>query len=198
MGTITSINTSKTISPYIELYTKNLRLTVLLGLSPELLVDYLSRNESFWKPWSPTTPASYFQLSYQREHLKRQLLQMQQGEALRFYLFHKHNPHKIIGDIGFTHIIRGVFQSCFLSYKIDKNEQQKGYMTEALTKVITFVFNELKLHRIEANIMPRNTASIKTVEKLNFQYEGTSKKYLKINGQWEDHCHYVLLNDTVE
>jgi ribosomal-protein-alanine N-acetyltransferase len=43
--------------------------------------------------------------------------------------------------------------------------------------------------------MPRNKRSIQVVKKRGFFYEGTSKHYLKINGKWEDHAHYVLLNE---
>ena len=86
--------------------------------------------------------------------------------------------------------------SCYLGYKLDREHIRKGYMTEALREGIKWMFHKEKLHRIEANIMPRNEASIKTVEKLGFVYEGISKSYLNINGVWEDHIHMVLLNDA--
>jgi ribosomal-protein-alanine N-acetyltransferase len=60
------------------------------------------------------------------------------------------------------------------------------------------MFGEYGLHRIEANIMPRNAASLRVVEKAGFHREGLAKKYLKINGVWEDHIHMVLLNDRME
>jgi [ribosomal protein S5]-alanine N-acetyltransferase len=59
------------------------------------------------------------------------------------------------------------------------------------------MFQELGLHRIEANIMPKNKRSLRVVEKLGFYNEGLAYKYLKINGKWEDHIHMVLLNDKV-
>ncbi|EOD01178.1 Ribosomal-protein-S5p-alanine acetyltransferase [Caldisalinibacter kiritimatiensis] len=71
-------------------------------------------------------------------------------------------------------------------------------MTEALKMGIDIAFNELKLHRIEANIMPKNEASLRIVKKLGFYEEGVAKKYLKINGKWEDHIHMVLLNEDIE
>ena len=87
--------------------------------------------------------------------------------------------------------------SCHLGYKLDKDEVNKGYVTEAIQKGIDIMFNELKLHRIEANIMPKNKCSLRVVEKLGFYNEGLAYKYLKINGKWEDHIHMVLLNDKV-
>jgi ribosomal-protein-alanine N-acetyltransferase len=40
---------------------------------------------------------------------------------------------------------------------------------------------------VEANIIPRNAASIGLVKKLGFRYEGTAERYLRIAGVWEDH-----------
>jgi ribosomal-protein-alanine N-acetyltransferase len=46
--------------------------------------------------------------------------------------------------------------------------------------------------------MPRNARSRRVVEKLGFADEGLATKYLKINGVWEDHIHYVMLNLALE
>jgi ribosomal-protein-alanine N-acetyltransferase len=62
-------------------------------------------------------------------------------------------------------------------------------------KCVDIAFMELNLHRLEANIMPRNKASLKVVEKLGFHHEGLARRYLHINGQWEDHIHMVKLNE---
>lgn len=70
----------------------------------------------------------------------------------------------------------------------------KGIMTEALSVIIPIAFDELNLHRLEANIMPSNQASIRVVEKLGFYQEGYSKEYLFINGSWRDHIHMVLIS----
>ena len=58
-----------------------------------------------------------------------------------------------------------------------------------------FSFEELGLHRIDANIMPHNIASLGVVRRCGFVEEGLARKYLKINGVWEDHLHMVKLNE---
>jgi len=47
------------------------------------------------------------------------------------------------------------------------------------------------------NIISKNKASLRVVEKLRFYNEGITYIYLKINGKWEDHMHMVLLNEKV-
>ncbi|OPJ57250.1 GNAT family N-acetyltransferase [Alkalithermobacter paradoxus] len=84
-----------------------------------------------------------------------------------------------------------------IGYSLDKDEINKGYITEAIKKGIDIMFNEFGIHRIEANIMPKNKRSLRVVEKLGFYNEGLAYKYLNMNGKWEDHIHMVLLNDNM-
>jgi ribosomal-protein-alanine N-acetyltransferase len=68
-------------------------------------------------------------------------------------------------------------------------------MTEGMTLAINEAFGPLKLHRLEANIQPGNTASIALVKRLGFRREGLSKKYLKIGGRWQDHERWAILKE---
>ncbi|OWY21504.1 GNAT family N-acetyltransferase [Sphingobacteriales bacterium UPWRP_1] len=183
---------------YLQLCTQRLILSVLKGINTEELLRYAAQNEPFWREWSPVPPPKFFTVSYQREKLKNEIEQLLAGAGIRFYLFLQNNSQQIIGDIHFSNIIGGAFQSCFLGYKIAQSHAGQGYITEALQTAIPWLFSTLRLHRIEANIMPGNRASVRVAEKLGFQNEGLARKYLKINGIWEDHFHYVLLNEQAE
>lgn len=65
-------------------------------------------------------------------------------------------------------------------------------MSNALNIVLKKIFEELKLHRVEANVQPTNTASIKLVTRCGFLKEGFSRRYLKINNVWCDHFRFAL------
>jgi ribosomal-protein-alanine N-acetyltransferase len=58
------------------------------------------------------------------------------------------------------------------------------------------MFEQQKLHRIMANYMPSNKRSARLLQKLGFVIEGHAKKYLLINGQWEDHVLTSLTNEN--
>lgn len=173
--------------------TERLKLKILTEAETELQLDFVIRNKAFFKKTEPLRTKEYFTFAYQSKFLRENYFETQNRTRLTYWLFKKDDP-KIIGYICFSNIIYGNFKSCFLSYKLDKDEIAKGYMFEALKTAIKIVFKELKLHRIEANIMPWNKDSLILVKKLGFQEEGLAKKYLKINGKWEDHLHMVLLN----
>jgi ribosomal-protein-alanine N-acetyltransferase len=58
-----------------------------------------------------------------------------------------------------------------------------------------FVFDALRLHRLEAACLPANDASAGLLIKCGFHYEGLARRYLKINGVWQDHWLFSLLRD---
>jgi [ribosomal protein S5]-alanine N-acetyltransferase len=99
----------------------------------------------------------------------------------------------IVGVINLSQIFRGGFQSAYLGYQIGAPFAGQGYMTEAIQLVLRHAFNEMKLHRLEANIQPDNKASIALVKRAGFTKEGYSRRYLKINGRWRDHERWAIL-----
>lgn len=102
---------------------------------------------------------------------------------------------KIAGVININEIVLGAFKSAFLGYYVNQDHSGQGVMSKGMRLVINFAFNELNLHRLEANIQPENINSIKLVKRLGFSKEGFSPKYLFIDGDWRDHERWAI---TVE
>lgn len=163
----------------------------------QLVLDYYLRNRDFLNEWEPKKGEEFYTIYYHEEQLDKELVNIENDNSFRLWIFKKNDSRKIIGSVSFSNIVKGCFLSCHLGYKLDKDEINNGYITEAIQKGIDIIFNNFGLHRIEANIMPRNIRSLRVVEKLGFYNEGLAYKYLNINGKWEDHIHMVLLNDKV-
>lgn len=179
--------------------TERLILRTLNATEGQLSLDYYLNNRVFLTPFEPTRDESFYTLDHHNRLTAREQDEMDQHQLLRLWVFLKNEPTGTpIGNIGFSNIVRGVFLSCFLGYKLDINQLQQGYMSEALIKGIEVIFEEFGLHRIEANIMPKNTASLALAKKLGFEEEGLGKKYLRINDVWEDHIHMVKFNQHLE
>lgn len=98
----------------------------------------------------------------------------------------------IVGIFNINEIIRGVFQNAFLGFYGIKDYTGKGYMSVGLKLLLKQAFEELGLHRLEANIQPENTCSIQLVKSNGFRYEGFSPHYLKIKGEWRGHEHWAI------
>jgi [ribosomal protein S5]-alanine N-acetyltransferase len=99
----------------------------------------------------------------------------------------------IIGAVNLSQIFRGAFQNAYLGYYVGKRYAGLGYMSEAMRLVLRFAFEDLTLHRLEANIQPGNVASIALVKRAGFVHEGYSRRYLKICGRWRDHERWAIL-----
>jgi ribosomal-protein-alanine N-acetyltransferase len=80
-----------------------------------------------------------------------------------------------------------------VGYCLDRAHWGKGYMNEALQALLGYAFEELALHRIEADVDPRNSASIQTVERLGFQLEGYLRERWQVNGEIQDTVFFGLL-----
>lgn len=99
----------------------------------------------------------------------------------------------IVGSINLSQIFRGGFQNAYLGYYVGAKYAREGYLTEAIDLVLQYAFENLKLHRLEANIQPGNIASIKLVKRAGFVREGFSRRYLKIGGRWRDHERWAII-----
>lgn len=102
---------------------------------------------------------------------------------------------QLIGEMNVSAIQRGPFQNAYVGYWIDQRQAGLGYTPEALVVAMRFAFDDLRLHRIQIAIIPRNKPSRRVVEKLGIRLEGLAERYLEINGVWEDHMRYAI---TVE
>lgn len=101
----------------------------------------------------------------------------------------------ILGFFNLSQIVRRSLQSAYLGYAVGKPFAGQGYMREGIDQVLRHAFTELRLHRIEANIQPGNSASIALARGAGFQREGFSPRYLKIAGRWRDHERWAILAD---
>ena len=86
-----------------------------------------------------------------------------------------------------SNIVHGVQRSCTVGYWVDGALAGRGIMPTALALVIDHCFTEVGLHRVEIDIRPENTASLRVVEKLGLRREGYYERYLDIDGAWRDH-----------
>lgn len=182
-----------------HLTTNRLRLVVLRPESAPLTLQYYKDNKKFLEEFEAYKEENFYTELYQQAVLKAEEMAFSKGHAMRFWIFLLEDTDLLfpVGSIALSNIIRGPLQSCFVGYKMDYRYLNKGYMTEALNEIVCFAFKTLKLHRIEASVMPKNLPSLKVLEKAGFEKEGYSKDYLRINGHWEDHIRLAKINENM-
>jgi len=99
------------------------------------------------------------------------------------------------GYFSLSEIVRGNLNAAYLGYWVAAPYAGQGTMKNGMELLLRVAFRKLRLHRIEANIQPGNTASIALARSAGFRLEGFSPRYLKVGGRWRDHERWAM---TVE
>ncbi len=95
----------------------------------------------------------------------------------------------LIGTIGFN-LWSPIHRRAEIGYEIHSDFWNQGYATEAVMKIISYGFENLKLNRIGAVVLLENDASIHLLKKVGFEKEGILRHYIFQNGKSQDA--YVL------
>ena len=153
-----------------------------------------SQSRSHLVPWEPQWADD--ELSKQAYKMRLRHYERELREQIGYAFFiRRATDDALIGGLTLTNVRRGVTQSCSIGYWIGARYTGRGYMTGAVRAVADFAFDGLRLHRVEAACLPSNAASIRVLEKARFQREGLARRYLRINGAWQDHLLFACLGD---
>lgn len=178
---------------YLEYETERLLLKVLRADDAKDVLQFYLDNQNLFEKYEPDRPENFYTISHQKAILLYEYNTTIKLTAVRFYVYRKEQPNQIIGTVGFRNMTRSIFQSCEVGYKFDEKYQRHGYASEALQMGISIMFEDQKLHRIEANVMPENASSVHLLESLGFLPEGICRQSILIRGKWEDHIRYSLI-----
>ena len=149
-------------------------------------LDLVRRSRKLHRPWvsPPATP----------ERFRAYVAKCERPDYCGLLVCRREDG-AIVGLFNISQIVRGLLQSAFLGYWAGAPFAGRGYMSKGLALLLRHAFRKLKLHRIEANLQPGNSASRRLAKRAGFRKEGFSRRYLKISGRWRDHERWAI---TVE
>ncbi|MEY4255479.1 MAG: hypothetical protein RLZZ141_706 [Pseudomonadota bacterium] len=161
-------------------------------LRPARLSDYAAwsalrgQSKAYLQPWEPAWPDDDLTRGSFRRRLTAYAYDLDRHLSYPFLIF-RDSDFALVGGITLGQVRRGVIQSGTVGYWIGEPFAGNGYASAALEAVVSFAFDRLGLHRVEAACVPENLASQAVLLKQGFQLEGQAISYLKINGVWRDH-----------
>lgn len=155
------------------------------------LSDYYLRNADRFSLWHPLVKPDHNSVANWERRLRERERDYGEGRAVHFIGLENDT---VVGACSLTNIVYRPACSCLMGYSVDAHYEGRGIMTRIVQHAIGYAFDNLHLNRICANYMPANTRSARLLEKLGFEKEGFAKRYLCINGRWEDHVLAALIN----
>lgn len=176
------------IKPII-IETQRLKLT---GYSPQ---DIAYIFENFSKDEVMKMLGHHSEEDYQKEEYKHKNGYASYNRDFILFLLTEKRTNVIIGRCG-LHNWNKEHSRAEIGYNIsDENFKRKGLMTEAVSAIIDYGFNQLNLHRIEALVGSNNVSSLKIIESNQFTKEGLLRQHYFVGDKYEDSILYSILNN---
>ncbi|MEU4368211.1 GNAT family N-acetyltransferase [Micromonospora chersina] len=158
------------------------------------LAELLRVNREFLAPWDPIRSEDYFTADGQRAVIEADLQQHAQGAKLPHVILD--DSGRVIGRITLNGIVRGPFQSCAMGYWVSAGHNGRGFATRAVREMVRVAFEELGLHRVQAETLLHNVRSQRVLERNGFVQFGMAPEYLNIAGRWQDHNMYQVVKPS--
>ena len=148
------------------------------------------RNADWLSPWEATVPEPVLDpLPTFAGMVRRLRSDARAGRALPFVVL---RDGALVGQLNVGGVTWGSLRTAFLGYWVDHAVAGQGVIPTAVALAADHCLGPYGLHRVEINIRPENTASLRVVEKLGFRDEGVRERYLHIDGDWRDHRTFAL------
>lgn len=174
-----------------RLESENLVIKVLHPSEASLVAAFYSRNFEDFARYEPLDKRQSLSVHYQKQVLECEDRYRIEGKRIRYYLFRKYEPFKVIGTISFREIgTEG--DSCIVGYKIDREYRRRGFAREALRKLIPIIRYDYRVGSVKAEVLPTNTASQNLLTGLGFHRNALLSSRVCIDGTYLDEYLYVL------
>ncbi len=151
----------------------------------------------FLEPWEPSWTGDELSKPSFKARLGRANSELENGTGHIFFIFEQASG-LLVGGISLGNIRYGMVRSGQIGYWMGEAYAGKGLMQDAVKALISFGFEKLRLHRLEAACIPGNERSVAVLQKTGFTQEGLLKSYLKINGKWQDHLLFAIISGLNE
>lgn len=183
----------------MSFYLRTPRMTVrpILDSDRSEFIRVHQRSRAHFEPWMPARDPGESLDAFFNAYVRR--AQQEYANRTGVRLVGELPDGRLAGFFSLFHIVRMAFQNAYASWSVSADQTGRGFATEGVSAILDLAFTceprGLGLHRVQANIIPENRASIRVAEKLGFRREGTARRYLEIAGQWRDHHLYAKLKE---
>ena len=152
------------------------------------------RNHDWLTPWEASEPTGLLPSKSFRGFVRAQRREARRAIAMPLVI---EREGRFVGQITLGNVVWGSLRSGYIGYWVDQAVAGRGIATSSVAMLIDHVLAPGRLHRVEINIRPENTASLRVMEKLALREEGMRRSYLHIAGEWRDHISFAITADEL-
>lgn len=166
----------------------DLELRLMQIQHTESMFRLVDNNRAYLREWLPWVDNSLSAESY-KEYIRFTLERYANNNGFQAAIFFK---GEVVGSIG-LHGIDWDNKKSSIGYWLASDYQGNGIMTRSCRAIINYLFNEIKLNRIEIRAAEFNLKSRSIPERLGFVQEGIVRQVEWINDHYVDHVIYGML-----
>lgn len=170
--------------------TDRLIIRILDETSVNDVLTFLNKGASTFEPYESAKSSDFYTTATQRAFLKAEYNMALKKSSVRFWIHRKERSREIIGTVSFCFYKVSPFNSIMVGYKFLPEYWHQGYAMEAVSACMKIVHSVMKISRVEAFVLPDNTASQTLLSRLGYRLEGTAYRCLEVQGIRRDHLQY--------
>ncbi len=156
-----------------------------------ILQQLLEADRQWLRPWEASTPGIRYPVNA-KSMVSNLLYHQRKRTGLAFVILYE---GKLVGQLNVANILHGSVSSATIGYWIAKEYAGRNITPYAVALAIDHLFDDLGLHRVEIDIRPENSPSIRVVEKLGLRKEGLKERFIHIDGAWRDHFVFAITRE---
>lgn len=157
----------------------------------EVWFETIERNRTELRPWMPWMD-EFQTLEDSKRFIRVGMEQVGSGNGLRAALWHE---GRIIGSVSCQEI-DWFHRTAAIGCWIGADAQYRGLGTEASATLVRYLFETLKLRRVELRTAAHNHRAQAVARKLGFTLEGTVRQALWLHDRFVDEQLYARTADT--
>ena len=153
-----------------------------------------AENRAFLAPWDAIRPDAFYTACGQEVEVGRMLERQAEGSQAAHVILD--DDGAVVGLIRLNGITRGAYESCSMGYWVAQSANGRGYASEAVAAMLRLAFDELRLHRVQAETLRHNVRSQRVLTKNGFEHIGMAPRFIRIAGEWQDHDLFQRLSTS--
>ncbi len=150
----------------------------------------VARRGPFW----PTQPAAFASITDVKKRFQEDGFWKPADKFSLLLIVDKSD--RVVGEVMFHPSMYDAYELGWMIF--DPGDRSKGYASEAVRMLVAYLFDGMKLNRLEAYIHPENSSSRRLAEKCGFKFEATLRDIWYQHGGYQDLMLYSIVRSDFE